>query len=120
MIVEPVKKVEPICESPLEKTFDVPGSVLYRVEATCPDGTVKVFDTVRAYTKSLELGSDGRIKVKIGSKVDKNRVTIPYPYHYLHSDKVLCVVKINKMNTLSDVDNGYRTFALNYNLFCLE
>lgn len=120
MITKPVKQIEPVCESKLERTFDIPGSVLYRVEARCPDGTVKVFDTVRAYTKSLEVAPDGKIKVKIGSKVDKNKVTVPYPYHYLHKEKVLCTVKINKMDTLSDVDNGYRTFALNYNLFCLK
>jgi len=120
VITEPVEPAKPVCESKLERTFDIPGSVLYRVEAKCPDGMVKVFDGVRAYTESVEIGSVGKIKVKIGSKVSKNKVTVPYPYHYIHNDKVLCSVKINKMNTLSSADDGYRTFALNYNLFCME
>ena len=120
MIVEPVQKVEPICESKVEKTFDIPGSILYRVEATCPDGTTKVFDKTRAYTESVELSSDGKIKVRIGAKQDRHRATAPYPYHYLCDDRLLCVVKINKMETLSNEDEGYRTFALNYNLFCID
>jgi len=120
VIVDPVEIAEPVCESKVEKTFDVPGSVLYRVEAKCPDGMVQVFDRVRAYTKAVEVASDGKIKVSIGAKVPRNNVMVPYPYHYLCDDKVLCVVKINKMNTLSSEEEGYRTFALNYNLFCID
>jgi len=118
MRTEAVEVKEPICESDVEKTFDIPYSGLYRVEAKCPDGTTKVFMGVRAFTESVMVDGRGYVTVKIGSKSPGIwNGNIPYPYHYLHRDTVLCALKIHNMETMSG--NGVDTFALNYNLFCL-
>jgi hypothetical protein len=118
MTTEPVPVKTPICESDLEKIYDVPGSILYRVEATLPDGTIKVFDTVRAYADSVSVNSAGHVSLSLVSKSDRiYSGLIPYPYHYLHKDAWLCALKIHKMNTMSDDES--LMFALNYNLFCL-
>jgi len=118
MTTEPVEVKEPICESEREKIFDIPGSILYRVEAKLPDGTVEVFESVRAYADSVSANDNGHVSLNIVSKSDRIASgLIPHPYHYLHKDAWLCALKIHKMETLSDEDS--MMMALNYNLFCL-
>lgn len=118
MTTEPVAVHQPICQSAREKIFDIPGSILYRVEATLPDGTVKVFESVRAYADSVSVNESGHLSLNIVSKSDRiHSGQIPYPYHYLHQNEWLCALKIHDMTTMSDDEQ--RTFALNYNLFCL-
>ena len=118
MQTEPVVVQEPLCESDRERVFDVPGSVLYRVEALLPNGTIEVFESVRAYVDSLKVDTDGHISMNVIAK--SSRITkglVPWPYHHLHTSEWLCALKINDMKTMAS-DTG-RTFALNYNLFCL-
>ena len=118
MTIQPVQKQVPICSSSIERIFDVPGSILYRVEATLPDGTMKVFDSVRAYASSLKVTGGGHVSLTITSKSDRiYSGVIPYPYHFLHQDEWLCALKIKKMETLSDDES--MMVALNYNLFTL-
>lgn len=118
MIVEPVAKQEPISESELVTVFDVPGSVLYRVETKRPDGTTLVFDHVRAYTKSLKVQPSGEISIDIGAKSSNvKKGLIPYPYHFLFDDKILCALKVYNMKMKSGAQE--LSFALNYDLFCL-
>jgi hypothetical protein len=118
MTTEPVEVKQSICESDLEKIYDIPGSILYRAEVTLPDGTVKVIEPVRAYSDSVCVNEAGHVSLNIVAKSDRiYSGLIPYPYHYLHDDEWLCALKIHKMNMLSDDD--MLTFALNYNLFCL-
>lgn len=118
MIVSSVESMSPIAESDCERVFDIVGSRLYRVEVKTPNGTIQVFDGVRAYTESIEVEDSGKIAITIGSKSDTIwRGRIPYPYHYLYKERVLCVLKINKMRMMSS--EGLRTFAINHNLLCL-
>lgn len=110
-------KQEPICESDVQRIFDVPMSNLYRSEVTAPDGTVKVFDGVRAYVSSMVIGNDGRITMQLEAKAGNIRTPrISYPYNYIVGD-VLCVMKLNRMRMKSNEES--RTFALAYDLFCL-
>jgi hypothetical protein len=119
MITAPVEIKVPICESDREKIFRIPGPpVSYRVEAVCPDGTTKILEGVKAYTKSLTLNETvGRIEMVIGSEHPNiKECRVLYPYHYLHLGKILCVLKNFEMRLLTDEGN-IRGFALNYNLF---
>lgn len=109
---------EPICESDRERVFDVPVSDLYRSEVTAPDGTIRVFDGIRAYVDSIVVEDDGKILIGIKAKSSHVRAgRIPYPYNYLCEDRVLCVLKRYEMRMKSDAES--KTFALTYNLFCL-
>jgi hypothetical protein len=118
MILEPIPKRVPICESDLVRVFDEPGSALYRMEVTAPDGTLCVFEGVRAYTETLEVDAQGRVSMSIRAKSTRIRTgKVLYPYHYLCDERVLCVLKLNRMRIKSD--EGMGCFALNYNLFCL-
>ena len=59
--LKPVTVQKPISTSARETVFDVPYSVLYRVEAKRPDGTTEVFENVRAFARSVtvdKLGHD--------------------------------------------------------------
>ena len=121
MITQDVEMQIPICESGKErifKTSSVP--VFYRVEVKCPDGTMRIFDRVRAYTKSLIIDEIlGRIDIIIESEqpnVGTRRIL--YPYHYLHNGRVLCSLKTQSMRMLDDEDK--RAFGMNYNLFDLN
>jgi hypothetical protein len=119
MITESVEIKTPICESEREKVFRVTGPpVSYRVEAVCPDGTTKIFENVRAYTKSLTVNEAvGRIEMVIDSEHPSIRqCRVIYPYHYLHREKILCVLKNFDVRLLTS-DGSVRGFALNYNLF---
>jgi hypothetical protein len=120
MITEPVAIREPICESNRCTVFKNPSvPVFYRVEAKCPDGTTKVLDNVRAYTKSLTVDDKhGRIELEIESEnpaVSPKLCRVGYPYHYIHAGRVLCVLK--NFNLRNASEPGYRSFGLNYNLF---
>jgi len=118
METTPVIKEKPISKSDLTKVFDVPGSVLYRVEAKNPAGQVDAFKRVRAYTDSLAVLPDGHIEMVIkGKSREVGAVTIPYPYHYLLEKGVLFAVKMFNMKTRSG--GGQLVFGLNYDLFCL-
>jgi len=117
MITEPVVKQEPICESDKVKVFDGDHQMRYRVEVKKPDGTTEVFEEAKAYTKSLKVTEDGAVSIVIDSKVPSARATIPYPYHYMSKNGILCALKLYDVKTMSD--NGIVAFALNYNLFCL-
>jgi hypothetical protein len=118
MTTVPVEVQEPICESDLEKIYDIPGSILYRSEVTLPDGTTRVFESVRAYADQVDVNANGHVSLNIVSKSDRiYSGLIPFPYHYLHKDEWMCALKIHKMDLMSD-DNQL-TFAMNYNLFCL-
>jgi len=120
MITEPVEIKVPITESEMTKVFKAASvPTFYRVEAKCPDGTTKVIENVRAYTKSLRVDDAlGRIDLEIESEnpaVNPKLCRITYPYHYLHSGKVLCVLKnYNMRNRTTACSKG---FGLNYNLF---
>jgi hypothetical protein len=108
---------EPLCESDVEKVFDVPMSNLFRSEVVVPDGTTRVFDGVRAYVSSMTVSPEGRITIQMAAKSSGIRAPrIPYPYNYLCGD-ALCVLKNHRMRMKSDESS--RTFALTYNLFCL-
>lgn len=125
MIIEPVGIKSPICESEVCRVFRNSGiPVFYRVEAKCPDGTVKVIDNVRAYTKSLRIDEEtGRIEIEIDSEntaVSPKSCLISYPYHYLHASKVLCVLKNYELRNYSNEAMRLKGFGLNYNLFELS
>ena len=120
MNTDPVEVKVPICESNVCRVFKNPGiPIFYRVEAKLPDGTTKVIENVRAYTKSLRVDeSVGRIELEIDSEniaVSPKLCRITYPYHYLHSGKVLCVLKNYELRNRSA--EGLKSFGLNYNLF---
>jgi hypothetical protein len=116
MKTEPVTQVEPIATSDVAKVFDVPGSVLYRVEAKTPAGTTEVFENVRAFTNSLQFLGNGEVHMEITGKARKVGVTrIPYPYHFMLGLDVLFAIKVNPMRTQSG--DGLLTFGLNYDLF---
>jgi len=121
MITEPVAVKSPICESNVCRVFkndSIP--VFYRVEATSPDGTIKVLDNVRAYTKSLLVDDDvGRIEIEVASENSSvpSVCRVGYPYHYLHAGAVLCVLKNHMLRMAYDESKGLRSFGLNYNLF---
>ena len=118
MILSPVPRREPICESNLVRVFDETGSNLYRMEVVVPDGTTRVFDGVRAYTDSLVVDPQGRVTMDIRAKSSRIRSgKVMYPYHFLCEEKVLCVLKLNRMRIKSEESMG--CFALNYDLFCL-
>lgn len=122
MLTEPVKTWEPICESNRERVFKMNTiPVFYRVEVKCPDGTVKILENVRAYTKSLLIDdATGRIELQVSSEHKSSLVSrgkVCYPYHYLHQNNVLCVLKRYGMRYQSD--DKVTGFALNYNLFNL-
>lgn len=119
MNTEPVEIRVPICESEREKVFRIAGPpVSYRVEVVCPDGTTKILENVKAYTKSLALNeSVGRIEMSIDSEHPNIRpCRVLYPYHYLHAEKILCTLKNFDMR-LHTKEGSVRGFALNYNLF---
>lgn len=113
----PVAPRQPICESDRERVFDVPFSDLFRSEVTAPDGTVLVFDGIRAYASSIVVDGIGRIEILIKAKSNRiGNFKVAYPYHYLDGD-ALCVLKINEMRTKSDDDA--KIFGLTHNLLCL-
>lgn len=117
MVMGPVAQRQPICESDRERVFDVPFSDLFRSEVKCPDGTIQVFDGVRAYVDSIQLDDRGRITVQVRAKSSRiGDVRVSYPYHFMDGN-TLCALKINEMRMKSDVDA--KTFALTYNLMCL-
>jgi hypothetical protein len=119
METEPVVVQQPLCESSRERVFDIPGSILYRVEAVLPNGTTEVFENVRAYADSVTVADNGHVQMNIVSKSDRIRSgRIPWPYHHLHEEEWLCALKIYDMKTMETEHS--RTFALNYNLFCLD
>lgn len=118
MNVQPVQKRTPLAESDLMKVFDVPHSMLYHVEAITPDGTVRVFDGVRAYTSKMELDGDGKLSMQISAKSDRvGTAKVSWPYNYLCRGNVLCTLKLHEMRIKSDAE--HKTFGLNYDLFCL-
>lgn len=123
MITEPVKVLEPIVESDRESVFRLESvPVFYRVEAVCPDGTTKILENIRKYTKQLRLDEKvGRIEIEIAWEENKKerKLVIPYPYHHLHAGKVLCALKMYDMHMHSSDEEGVRGFGLNYNLFNL-
>lgn len=122
MITEPIEVKRPICESEVCRVYKNPGiPTFYRVEAKCPDGTTKIIENVRAYTKSLIIDDYmGRIELEIASEnvsVSQKLLRIGYPYHYLHAGKVLCVLKNFQLRNRADDSKGLKSFGLNYNLF---
>ena len=117
LVTGPVLQRQPICESDRERVFDVPFSDLFRSEVVTPDGTVRVFDGIRAYVDSIQVDDKGRIAVQVRAKSRRiGDVKVPYPYHFLDGD-VMCALKINEMRMKSDVEA--KTFGLTYNLLCL-
>ncbi len=122
MNMEPIVVNYPICESDVCRVFKKPGiPTFYRVEAKCPDGTMRVIDNVRAYTKSLRVGENtGDIEIEIDSEnpaVKPKLTIVRYPYHYLHSGTVLCVLKNYEVRNYTDESKRLKGFGLNYNLF---
>jgi len=116
MITDPVVKQEPICESERVKVFLGENPMRFRVECERPDGTVQVFEEVKAYTESIKVTESGAVSIKIGSQIPRIRASIPYPYHYISKKGILCALKLYDVKTMAD--EGIITFALNYNLFC--
>lgn len=122
MITEPVEVRVPIVESGLTKVFKMPGiPTFYRVEATAPDGLVKVIERVRSYTKSLTIDDKtGRVELEIDSEnpgVLKKWFKMPYPYHYMHAGTVLCVMKNCEIRDFKCEETRMKAFGLNYALF---
>jgi hypothetical protein len=117
VITEPVEVREPIIESGRERTFIGSGvPSFYRVEAICPDGTIKVIENVRSYTQSLRLDeATGRIEILLDSNRPDYRMKVGYPYYYLHAGNVLCTLKCHEMRNMTDGE--FLGFGLNYNLF---
>jgi hypothetical protein len=106
-------------EKPLNKNLElvrvtnIGCSNLYRAEVTMPDGTLKVFDPVRAYSDLILVDDNPVIQLHAKCRSIKN-LTVKYPYHYFHvspsDDVVLCAMKRFKL----EKDNS---LALNYELF---
>jgi len=107
-----VQDGELIVESDMTRVYDVPCSVLNKVEYLDDEGYSQTLET-RAYTDKLTLSGNGDINIIIrGKRGGGFKRDIGYPYNLIHNDVLFCF-KRNKFHMGNE-------FAINYDLLALD